>query len=81
MKQPVVSRRLDGLGRIVLPVDMRRKLGAKAGDSFHVTFERDSIVLRLAAPSCALCGCKSHLHPFKERHICSHCLQELNATL
>ena len=78
MKPTGIVRRLDNLGRIVPPMEMRRALGIEDRDALEITLEGDAIVLRKYEPTCAFCGSSKDLTEFKERSICKTCLQELN---
>ena len=77
MKPTGIVRRLDNLGRIVPPMEMRRALGIEDRDALEITLEGDAIVLRKYEPTCVFCGSNENLTEFKERSICNACLQEL----
>lgn len=51
-----ISRPVDELGRIVLPVELRRSLDIKEGDRMSIYTAGNSIVLEKATPRCAVCG-------------------------
>lgn len=72
-----VARHIDHLGRIVIPIELRRSFDIQAGDALGISTEGDSIVLRKLERSCVFCRSTERLHPFRDRLVCESCLQEL----
>ena len=56
MKSTGIVRKVDELGRIVLPIEMRRTLGIGEKDPLEMYTEKDAIILRKYSPSCVFCG-------------------------
>lgn len=81
MRSTGIIRRLDSLGRIVPPMEMRRTLGIEDRDELEFSLEGDAIVMRKYKPSCAFCGQTEELTEFKGRCVCRHCLHELSQNL
>ncbi len=77
MKSTVVVRQLDNLGRIVLPIELRRTMGISVKDMLEVFVEGESIVLRKYVPACLFCGQEGDVVAFKCKNICQACLEEL----
>ena len=77
MKVTGVVRKLDNLGRIVIPREHRRTLQIEEQDPIEISVENDTIVLRKYQPTCILCGGDDDLISYKNRNICAHCAQEL----
>lgn len=77
MKSTGIVRRVDELGRIVIPIEMRRTLGIDEKDTLEIYVEGDSIILRKYQPACTFCGGTGKLASFKGKCICSACLGEL----
>ena len=73
MKSTGIIRRLDELGRIVIPKEMRDKLDIAVGTPLEIHIESDSIVIRRDAESCIFCGSLSELSEFKGKKICTAC--------
>ena len=71
------TRRIDHLGRIVLPVELRRSLGINDGDAIEITARHDELVLRKVAPNCAICGNTSDLMEIHDKHICAPCVRRI----
>ncbi len=78
MKSTGIVRKVDELGRIVLPIELRRTLDIAERDSLEIYVDGSSIVLQKHQTSCIFCGSGKDITEFKEKHICSACLAELN---
>ncbi|HVA44615.1 MAG TPA: AbrB/MazE/SpoVT family DNA-binding domain-containing protein [Acidimicrobiales bacterium] len=68
-----LPRRIDHLGRIVVPVELRRMLGIKAGDELEIAVRDGTITLTKAGHACAFCSSQENLHSYRERWVCSDC--------
>ncbi|MBQ9964494.1 MAG: AbrB/MazE/SpoVT family DNA-binding domain-containing protein [Clostridia bacterium] len=77
MKSTGIVRKLDDLGRIVLPVELRRTLQIEEKDPVEIFVEDDMIILKKYQPSCLFCGDAKDVISFKGRNICPNCLREL----
>ena len=77
MKSTGIVRKLDDLGRIVLPVELRRTLQIEEKDPVEIFVEDDTIILKKYHPSCLFCGDAKDVISFKGRNICPNCLREL----
>jgi transcriptional pleiotropic regulator of transition state genes len=72
------TRRIDQLGRVVVPAELRRMLGINEGDSLEFTARGDELVLRRIAPSCAICGDHADdLVDLHDKHLCMSCVREI----
>ena len=78
MKSTCIVRQVDGLGRIVLPIELRRTLDISIKDSLEIYVEDDAIILKKYAPACSFCNNASDIRQFKGKNICADCLAELN---
>lgn len=75
-----VSRKIDSLGRVVIPAGMRRRLGLAVGDVLDIAIEDERLVLQKLVPSCALCGNEDTLAiEHQEKLVCRACLDTLRA--
>ena len=72
-----MARKVDDLGRIVLPVELRRLHGIQTGDALEISVDGDSIVLRKLAQGCVFCGTVDGLSSYRSRSICLGCRHEL----
>jgi looped-hinge helix DNA binding domain, AbrB family len=72
-----VSRKVDDLGRIVLPAEIRRSFDIREGDLIEIAVDNDSIVLSKRRSSCTFCGGTEGLRVYREHPVCASCLAEL----
>jgi transcriptional pleiotropic regulator of transition state genes len=77
MKDTGMARKVDDLGRIVLPVELRRLHGIQTGDALEISVDGDAIVLRKLSPGCVFCGAVERLSTFRSRAVCTDCRDEL----
>ena len=77
MKTTGVIRQLDSLGRIVLPIELRRTLDIKTKDMLEILVEGNTVILRKYEPNCHFCGSNHGLVTYKDKLICKHCLKDL----
>ncbi len=79
MKSTGIIRKVDELGRIVLPVELRRTLKISEKDALEIYVDGDKIILRKEQNACDFCGSERALTEFKGRKVCAACLEELRA--
>lgn len=77
MKSTGIVRKIDGLGRIVLPIELRKRLEIATGDDIEIYVEGDNIILAKYAPSCLFCGSKEYLTLFEDKNVCRTCRKKL----
>ena len=77
MKSTGIVRKVDELGRIVLPIELRRVMDIQIKDSLEIMTEDDRIILKKYETSCVFCSSKENLEEFKGRCICKKCREEL----
>jgi transcriptional pleiotropic regulator of transition state genes len=77
MKSTGIVRRIDELGRIVLPIELRRTLEISIKDGLEIYVEGDTIVLKKYEPSCAFCGNAKDVIDFKGKNVCPACVNEI----
>ena len=77
MKTTGIIRQLDTLGRIVLPIELRRTIGIGPKDMIEIFVEGSSVILRKYEPDCLFCGGSRDLTPYKDKMMCARCLKEL----
>lgn len=71
-----VVRKLDELGRILLPAEMRNELGWGMSSKIAMTKVEKGIVLETYQESCFLCGKEENLHKINEKAICQSCIEK-----
>ena len=77
MSENAVIRRIGELGRIVLPVGLRRALDWQEGDRIEITREGDSLVLRRHEERCCFCGGETRLKEYRGKLVCIRCRTKL----
>ncbi|MBY6871639.1 AbrB/MazE/SpoVT family DNA-binding domain-containing protein [Clostridium botulinum] len=77
MKNTGIVRKVDELGRIVIPKELRRTLNLEEGDGLEIYTEGEQIILKKYEPCCIFCGEASEVINFKGKNICRSCLKEL----
>ena len=76
MKSTGIVRKVDELGRIVLPIEMRRTLDIGEKDALEIYVEGSSVILKKYKPSCVFCDATKDITVFKGKNICPKCLKE-----
>ena len=77
MKSTGIVRKVDELGRIVLPIGMRRTLDIAERDALDISVEGSSVILKKYKPSCIFCDATREITDFKGKNVCPKCLKEL----
>lgn len=78
MKTTGIVRKVDELGRIVLPVELRRTLDIAERDELEIYLDEDRVILKKYEPSCIFCSGTYSLVNYQGRNICTDCIQKLN---
>lgn len=77
MKATGIVRPVDPLGRVVIPVELRRTLDIKTDDSLEVFVDGEYIMLKKYEPACIFCGNAKDVVPVHGKNVCKSCLAEL----
>jgi len=77
MKSTGIVRQIDELGRLVIPVELRRNLNINVKDGLEIFTEGDTIILRKYEPLCSICNGGNEIRHFKGKRICKDCIDEL----
>ncbi len=77
MKAIGVVRSVDELGRVVLPIELRRIFDIQIKDPIEIYSEGNTIVLKKHKETCYLCGGDRGLKVFREKNICDECIMEI----
>ncbi len=77
MKSTGVVRKLDDLGRIVIPIELRRTMDIELRDTLEIYVEDDRIVLKKYHPACIFCNDARNIVRYKGKMLCRKCLEEL----
>lgn len=74
MKSTGIVRKVDELGRVVLPIELRRTLDIAEKDALEIYVDSDRIVLRKYEPACIFCGNAEGITNFRGKNICKDCI-------
>lgn len=77
MKATGIVRKVDELGRIVLPIELRRNLNIEIKDPLEIYVDEEYIVLKKYAPACIFCGNAKDVKRIHDKNVCSDCLAEI----
>lgn len=77
MKSTGIVRKVDELGRIVLPIELRRTLDIAERDSLEIFVSDDSIILQKFQPTCIFCDNSKNIINYKGKNVCASCIAAL----
>jgi len=77
MKATGIVRPVDPLGRVVIPVELRRNLGIKTDDSLEVFVDGEYIMLKKYEPACVFCGSTDDVVSVRGKNVCKACIEEM----
>lgn len=77
MKATGIVRKVDELGRIVLPIELRRSLDIAEKDALEIYVDGEKVILKKYEPSCLFCGQAKNIVNFKGKNVCNKCLDEM----
>ena len=77
MKNTGIVRKLDQLGRIVLPMELRRTLDIAEKDAIEIYTDGEKIILKKYEPACIFCGDAKDVINYRGKNICKNCLNEI----
>jgi len=77
MKSTGVVRKIDELGRIVLPSEIRRVFGIREGDELDISVDGEKVILQKRQDICLFCGAENPDVTYRERRVCENCAGEL----
>ena len=77
MKSTGIIRKVDELGRIVLPIELRRTLDIAERDELEIYMESDRIILKKYEPACIFCGSSRKLTNHQGKNVCQECIRQM----
>lgn len=77
MKSTGVVRKVDELGRVVLPIELRRTLDINEKDALEIYVDDGAIVMKKYEPGCVFCGEVRHVTRFRDKRVCPACKELL----
>jgi transcriptional pleiotropic regulator of transition state genes len=79
MKSTGIVRKVDELGRVVIPIELRRTLQIDEKDPLEIYVEGERIILTQHKPACIFCGSTEEITNFKGKNICKSCLESVKS--
>ena len=79
MKSTGIVRNIDELGRLVIPKEMRKKMGIGESSPVEIFVENDRIIVTKYQDTCIFCGSGANLSDFKGKRVCGSCVAEIKA--
>jgi transcriptional pleiotropic regulator of transition state genes len=77
MKSTGIVRKVDELGRVVLPIELRRTMDIEEKDSLEIYVDGANIILKKYEPACIFCGEAGNTIDYKGKNICPACMKAL----
>lgn len=77
MKSTGIVRKVDELGRVVLPIELRRTLGIAEKDPMEIYVNGEEVILKKYAPDCVFCGNATDVKQIKGKNVCAECVKEI----
>ncbi len=78
MKSTGIIRRVDELGRVVIPIEIRNQFNIVEKDPIEIYVDGSSIILKKYEPNCIFCGNTNNLVEYKDKLVCDKCAKQLN---
>ena len=78
MKSTGIIRKVDDLGRIVLPIELRRTLDIAERDELEIFMENDRIILQKFEPACIFCESSRSLMVYRGKNVCRECVRRMS---
>ena len=79
MKSTGIVRKVDELGRIVIPIELRRTMGIEEKDALEIYVDNDTIILKKYEPACIFCNSADGVVDFNGKLVCKECAAQLAA--
>lgn len=81
MKSTGIVRKVDELGRIVIPKELRRTLGINEKDGVEIYVDKERIVMRKYEPACIFCGSAEDTRSYNGKNVCVNCIRKMQQLL
>ncbi len=77
MKSTGIIRKVDELGRVVIPIEIRNKFNISQKDPIEIYIEGSSIILKKFEPNCVFCGNTKNLINYRDKLVCKKCAEKI----
>lgn len=79
MNNHMIIRKIDDLGRIVLPIEIRKLLDIEEREEMEISIEDDRVILKKHTPSCVFCGNTRRLIKHHDKWVCDTCIKRIQS--
>lgn len=79
MKSTGIVRKVDELGRVVIPIELRRTMNIQEKDALEIFVDGERIILKKYEPACIFCGNADNMRNIMGKNICSDCLGSIKS--
>jgi transcriptional pleiotropic regulator of transition state genes len=79
MKSTGIVRKVDELGRVVIPIELRRTLGIDEKDALEIYVDNEKIILKKYEPACIFCSSADNVQNFKGKLVCKECATNMTS--
>ncbi len=79
MKATGMVRKVDELGRVVLPIELRRTMGIDIKDAMEIYVDSNKIILQKYQPACLFCDNADNIKHYKDKMICGECIDKIKS--
>jgi transcriptional pleiotropic regulator of transition state genes len=80
MKSTGIVRKVDELGRVVIPIELRRTMNIHEKDALEIFVDGERIILKKYEPACIFCGNADNMRNIMGKNICVDCLSTIKTT-
>lgn len=80
MKSTGIVRKVDELGRVVIPIELRRTQGIAEKDALEIYVDAEKIILKKYQPACIFCGNADNVENYKNKVVCLECINEMKTS-
>ncbi len=81
MKATGIVRHVDELGRVVIPIEIRRNMSIEVRDSLEIFVRDGEIILKKYEPACIFCGNPGNITQFEGKNVCKNCMEKISEKL
>jgi len=78
LKSTGIVRKVDELGRVVIPIELRRTMGIEIKDPLEIYVDEEKVILKKYAPACIFCGNADNIKEYMGKNVCGECVSSLN---
>lgn len=77
MKSTGIVRKIDDLGRMVIPIELRKTMNIDKKDPMEIYVDEEKIILKKYEPACIFCGNADEIFEFEGKSVCHECVDKM----